>query len=182
LSITAGLPALAKEDTAASIAIEADSAEQDEKRGVITYKGNVSIKQAGLQISADVVQIIGGNEPQSGARQIDKIIARGEPAIFTHKASPAPLGANNSKLVAEAQQIHYFVQRGVVRLQGDASLLQRGSSVSGKLIEYFIADQRVVAAADPDNEQTRVKTVIIPGDENFFTAPLTPSKNNSGNE
>jgi lipopolysaccharide export system protein LptA len=172
----------AKNNSSSSISIEADSAEQDEKRGVITYKGNVRINQDGLQIHADKVQIIGGTHPQTGARQIEKILARGEPAEFTHSTTTKNQKPDGSNLVAEAEQIHYFVQRGVVRLLGSASLLQQGSSVTGKQIEYFIADQRVVAAADPDNQQTRVKTVIIPGDENFFTTPVTAPKKNNGNE
>lgn len=149
------------------ISIEADSAEQDEKLGITTYKGNVKIQQGGLSIKAHKVQLISSIEQADGSRQLEKIIASGKPAIFSHQPNQQA-----DTLTAEGGNIDYLVKQGIVRLQDNATLQQQGSSVSGDFIEYFIAEQRVVAKADPKDKKTRVKTVIIPGSETFFSAPI----------
>ena len=69
----------------APISIEADSAEQDEKLGITTYKGNVAIVQGALSIKADLVHII--SVGSSDKRSVEKISASGKPAIFTHQAT-----------------------------------------------------------------------------------------------
>ena len=70
----------------APIAIEADSAEQDEKNGITIYRGNVSIEQGDLTIKADTVTIQSStNSTQTDAapsRNISHIIANGKPARF----------------------------------------------------------------------------------------------------
>ena len=141
------------------ISIEADSAEQDEKLGITTYKGNVAIVQGALSIRADLVHII--SVGSSDKRSVEKISASGNPAIFTHQASsPA------DSIVAQAQKIDYQLRPGIVILRTSASLVQQGSSVSGELIEYFIAEKRVKAQAGGEKtsgKSDRVRTVITPG-------------------
>lgn len=143
----------------APISIEADSAEQDEKLGITTYKGNVAIVQGPLSIKADRVHII--SMGSSDKRSVEKISASGNPAIFTHQASsPA------DSIIAQAQKIDYQLKPGIVILRNSASLVQQGSSVSGELIEYFIAEKRVKAQAGGEKtsgKSDRVRTVITPG-------------------
>lgn len=152
-------------NTSAPIAIEADSAEQDEKMGVTTYRGNVAIVQGPLSIQADRVQINSRNDGEK--RSVEKITATGSPATFTHQAVNA---ADN--IVAQALHIDYHLTLGSVILENNASLVQQGSSVSGDRIEYFIAEKRVKAAAggqSPDGQQGRVRTVITPGTGILFS-------------
>jgi len=143
----------------APISIEADSAEQDEKLGITTYKGNVAIVQGALSIKADLVHII--SVGSSDKRSVEKISASGKPAIFTHQATtPA------DSIIAQAQKIDYQLKPGIVILKNSASLVQQGSSVSGELIEYFIAEKRVTAQAGGEKtsgKSDRVRTVITPG-------------------
>ncbi|NNL56283.1 MAG: lipopolysaccharide transport periplasmic protein LptA [Pseudomonadales bacterium] len=150
--------------TAAPIAIEADAAEQDEKKGVTTYRGNVAIVQGPLSIKADKVQIISRSDGEK--RNVEKITASGSPAIFTHQAINV---ADN--ISAEANNIDYHLLQGRVLLENRASLVQQGSSVSGDSIEYFIAEKRVKAAAGSrsgNGQNGRVRTVITPGSGMLF--------------
>lgn len=145
-------------DSSEQIAIEADSAEQDEKTGVTTYSGSVAIVQGPLSIVADRVRIV--SKTVGDNRVVEAIHAEGQPALFTHNSAD-----NSENVTARASNIEYLLEMGKINLQGKASLLQQGSSVSGDLIEYFIDQKRVKARADDSTRQGggRVRTVITPG-------------------
>jgi lipopolysaccharide export system protein LptA len=165
----ASLPAEAqiigdKLDTSAPIAIEADSAEQDEKTGVTIYKGNVAIVQGSLSIAADLVRIV--SRPVNDRRIIAMISAEGSPARFNHRAENTV-----DSITANARSIDYMLEDGKVILQREAELVQQGSSVSGDRIEYFIAEKRVSASTDESASRGgRVRTVITPGTGTLFDA------------
>ncbi|MBT8139653.1 MAG: lipopolysaccharide transport periplasmic protein LptA [Gammaproteobacteria bacterium] len=145
-------------DSSAPISIEADSAEQDEKLGVTTYKGNVAIVQGSLSIVADLVRII--SRTVNDSRVVGTISADGSPAVFTHSAP-----GSSDTTSARASSIEYLLDEGKIILQRDATLIQQGSSVSGDRIEYFIEEKRVKANANENAgaDGSRVRTVITPG-------------------
>ncbi|MGB5323909.1 MAG: lipopolysaccharide transport periplasmic protein LptA [Pseudomonadales bacterium] len=151
-------------DTSAPISIEADSAEQDEKTGVTTYKGNVAIVQGSLSIAADLVRIVSRQVDDS--RIIAMISAEGSPARFNHRAENV-----TDSITANARSIDYMLEDGKVILQREAALVQHGSSVSGDRIEYFIAEKRVSARTEESASRGgRVRTVITPGSGILFDA------------
>ncbi len=149
----------------APIAIEADSAEQDEKNGVTIYRGNVSIKQGDLTIQADTVTIqslISSTQTDAtSSRKISHIIANGKPARFTQQLVNEPNPIN-----AQGNTIRYAIEEGVILLEDNASIDQIGSKVTGEKIEYFIREEKVKAQADPNNKNTRVHTIINPSSTN----------------
>ena len=149
----------------APIAIEADSAEQDEKKGVTIYHGNVSIEQGDLTIKADTVTIQSiTSTPQTDItpkRSISHIIANGKPARFTQQLAGEPKPIN-----AEGNTISYAIKTGIILLEDNASIDQIGSKVTGEKIEYFIREAKVKAQADPNNKNTRVHTIINPSSTN----------------
>ena len=108
----------------APIEIEADSAEQNEKLGITTYRGNVSVIRENLTILAEKVQIYSSIKNDANKRTIEKIIATGSPANFTHDAENIA-----DRLVAEAKKINYLPKTGIIKLEENASLVQHGSSV-----------------------------------------------------
>lgn len=150
--------------SATPIAIEADSAEQNEKLGLTIYAGNVSVTQGSLAIKADKVQIVSVTKAEQ--RNIEKIIATGEPAVFTHQSDQ-----QDEQITAEARKIDYQLKDGIILLEDNASLVQHGSSVTGSRIEYFIQEQRVIAETRPNGQSERVRTVITPGEGSLFTKP-----------
>lgn len=145
----------------APIAIEADSAEQDEKKGITIYRGNVSIEQGDLSIKADTVTIQStistAQSDASTARSISHIIANGKPARFTQQLADEPKPIN-----AEGNTIRYAIEEGIILLEDNASIDQVGSKVTGEKIEYFIREDKVKAQADPNDKNTRVHTIINP--------------------
>lgn len=178
-------PAKAIENSAtlnAPINIAADSAEQNEKKGITIYRGNVSIEQGSLTINADTVtiqtknvsataasgdsanQTEGDEVIENTARSVTTIIASGLPARFTQ----TPPGQSNA-INASGNTIRYAIDTGVIQLEENASIDKLGSKVSGEKIEYFINEELVRAVADPSDKKTRVHTVIIPGSGGGFS-------------
>ena len=149
----------------APISIEADSAEQDEKKGVTIYHGNVSIAQGDLTIKADTVTIQTiTSAPQADTapkRSISHIVANGKPARFTQQLADEPNPIN-----AEGNTISYAIKTGIILLEDNAFIDKIGSKVTGGKIEYFIREAKVKAQADPNNKNTRVHTIINPSSTN----------------
>lgn len=143
----------------APIEIEADSAEQNETLGTITYRGNVLIKQAEISIQAEKVIISSAKEGEAGKRQLNTIVATGEPASFTHN----PVIATQS-VYAQAETIVFNVQRDLIQLEKNAQLNQNQSSVQGSSISYDISKRRVNANSGDGSSSSkqRVKTIISP--------------------
>ncbi len=168
----------------APISIAADSAEQNEKKGVTIYRGNVSIEQGNLTISADTVTIQSTTKTSDGnsakdtnnnaannnnqdtdaasnsstTRSVTTIVANGFPARFT-QLQPGQSQAVN----AEGNTIRYAIDTGIILLEQNASIDKPGSKVSGEKIEYYINEELVKAEADPNDKNTRVHTIITPG-------------------
>ena len=91
------------------------------------------------------------------------IEAIGKPAFFHQH--------DNSGLVtvkAEAKKLEYFIELGIIRLQGNASINQAGYIVTGDKIEYSTHMQSIKAKANPENPDTRVHTVIKPKSSNEY--------------
>ena len=149
----------------APIEIEADTAEQNETKGLITYKGNVLITQAGLQISADRVSIQSTKSGEDSRRLLRHIVAVGQPARFVHEGL-----ADEGTVTAEANKIFFEVDKRLLSLTNNARLLQNRSKVSGDKIEYLIEQRRVRARSfDPDSGN-RVHTVISSSDDTLLPA------------
>lgn len=150
-------------DNSAPIEIEADSAEQNEALGVITYRGNVVIKQAGLLINAEKVSIESKRDASDNERALQQITATGLPAKFTHT------NLNENQIVnAEAEKIFFEVNKSLISLTDNAKLVQNNSSVSGDHIEYLIEQRRVKAKSLGNSGDRRVHTVISADDANLF--------------
>ena len=152
-------------DNSAPIEIEADSAEQNEALGIITYRGNVVIKQAGLLINADKVSIESKRGGEDNERSLQQITATGLPAKFSH-SSPV----DNQVVNAEAEKIFFEVNKSLINLSRNARLVQNKSSVSGDQIEYLIEQRRVKARSLGDGGDRRVHTVISADDTSLFPA------------
>lgn len=148
-------------DNQQPIHIQANSAVHDDRRGLTAYKGDVIISQGSLTIKADIVTL-----HKSKNNEIDRIVAKGKPAHLQQQP-------NTDKQIVHArgQTIKYFLDRELVQLIGNASLVQQDSTVISDQIDYYIKDQKVKAqGAPPGNDQTekpstRVEVVIPPRKE-----------------
>ncbi|MEX2326148.1 MAG: lipopolysaccharide transport periplasmic protein LptA, partial [Pseudomonadales bacterium] len=135
------------------INIQSDSAIVDEKNGVSTYLGNVTVDQGTLHISADKVEVYATKS------EVLRIIASSEPdsgtlAHYEQQPDDKPL------VVAEARKIIYLVQDEQLQLLGAASLTQtRDRSFTGETISYDVTEGRVSAESEGEG---RVQSTFIP--------------------
>lgn len=134
------------------IHIEADKATRDQKQGITTYQGRVVMDQGSIHIEADQVIIY------SQEKKVGRILATGSPARFQQQ--PAP---DKQVIKANGQRLDYRVADDKLTIEGDASVTQEGSQISGDLINYNIHLAVVEAGAlTGDQHQGRVKMVLQP--------------------
>ncbi|MGK0500362.1 MAG: lipopolysaccharide export system protein LptA [Oceanicoccus sp.] len=137
------------EDSSQPINIQSDRASQKTLANseLIEYFGNVVMTQGSLKITGDHIII------NSKQRQVTKIIATGQPAVFEQQSDPA-----KSPIRASANKLNYKLKTDTVILTKNASIVQDGTTVSGDRIEYNIAAEQV--KAEGGNE--RVTMILTP--------------------
>lgn len=138
------------DDTEQPIHITTDEALRDEKTGRTVYQGNVELVQGTIKITADRITFY------RLENEAERIVAEGSPARMQQRPEPdSPL------MHAHGDIIEYFRSEERVQLRENAQVEQDGSTVRGDLIDYFINQQLVKAAAE-SNTNSRVEVVIPP--------------------
>jgi lipopolysaccharide export system protein LptA len=138
------------DDTEQPIHITTDEALRDEKTGRTVYQGNVELVQGTIKITADRITFY------RLENEAERIVAEGSPARMQQQPEPdSPL------MHAHGDIIEYFRSEERVQLRENAQVEQDGSTVRGDLIDYFINQQLVKAAAE-SNTNSRVEVVIPP--------------------
>jgi lipopolysaccharide export system protein LptA len=136
------------DDTEQPIHITTDEALRDEKTGRTVYQGNVELVQGTIKITADRITFY------RLENEAERIVAEGSPARMQQQPEPdSPL------MHAHGDIIEYFRSEERVQLRENAQVEQDGSTVRGDLIDYFINQQLVKAAAE-SNTNSRVEVVI----------------------
>lgn len=136
-------------DRLQAIAITAERAVRDDKAGYTIYSGDVVMQQGSLLIEADQITVFHDREAAN------RIIAEGEPATLRQQPE-----LNKGFVTASAGRIVYEKSREWVQLRQSAVIEQDGAVVSGELIDYFMAEQRVRANADAGDVDGRVQVII----------------------
>ena len=124
----------------------ADNLVIDQKNGLATYTGNVTIQQGSLRIDADKIVV---HTRADGTA--DQIIANGAPAKFEQQPSP-----EQGFIKAQASKITYTPDQERLLLVENASIAQGGDTMSGPQIDYNLANEIMKAAGG------RVEFVITP--------------------
>ena len=154
-------------DRQATITVEADRAQINEKTGITDYQGSVIIRQGSLLIKADQVTIYATNG------QANKIICIGKPAHYQQQPNP-----EDGLVNAHGNTIEYFLDTETITLIKNASLEQQGSTLKGDHINYDLKAE-LVEARGSDNSQQRVHMVIPaskPSTDEQATSQLPPGK------
>ncbi len=151
LALLTASPAWAlSSDREQPIAIEADRLEIDERQGISRYQGRVRLSQGTLHLEADQVTIY------SEQRRLRRVIAQGQPARLRQR----PDGATDD-IEAEARQIEFDADSGLLVFTGQAELRQGGSLFRGERIAYDSRNDSVRASGDPGQGQ-RIQVIIQP--------------------
>ena len=139
------------EDTKQPIEIEADSVVVDETTGLNVFSGDVEVRQGSLLLLANLIQV------QTDNGEVVSMIAKGsqeKPAKYIQSQE------NQARFIeATAETIEYDVDKGMVFLEVNASLIQGFEYFSGHRLTYDINNNRVDADSSEDGTQ-RVKFKI----------------------
>ncbi|WP_323815762.1 lipopolysaccharide transport periplasmic protein LptA [Cellvibrio sp. NN19] len=132
----------------------ADNLTVDQKNGVATYTGSVTISQGSLKISADSIVI--HTNPDSS---VEKMIATGSPARFQQQPDH-----DQGIVTAAAKQITYTPNNEHLILIEDASVEQNGAVMSGPHIDYDLLKEVMKAAGTKSTtgQGQRIEIVIPP--------------------
>lgn len=131
--------------------IQSDSANFDDKKGLATHVGHVSVDQGDRLLSADSLEIHRNKEGK-----VDFITAKGNPASF--EANPDP---NKPKIYGKANLLKYFPNENKIILMDSAELKQEDKTLQGALITYHFDTQTLTSDAK-ENQRT---TIILKNKE-----------------
>ena len=154
-------------DRQATIVIESDRAQLNEKTGITEYQGTVVIQQGSLLIEADQVTIY------STDGQANKIISIGKPAHYQQQPN-----SEDGLVNARASTIEYYIDTETITLIKNASLELEGSTLEGEHINYDLKAE-LVEARGSNNSSQRVYMVIPaskPSTEGQITTGQTTDK------
>jgi lipopolysaccharide export system protein LptA len=136
-------------DTEQPIYIDSDNQELDIQKNIVTFTGNVILRQGSIDIRADKVVITRPNG-QDGQETID---AYGKPATF-HQIMD-----DGKPIDGAALKMRYETAIDFLKMTDEAILIQEGSEIQGKVITYKIDEQRLVAES---GSKKRVTTILQP--------------------
>lgn len=146
------------DDADKPIQIRSDELVYEERASKATYKGDVTVNQGTLTITAEMVTIEFEDD------KVVRLTADGSPAYYSQKLKP-----DQENMQADARTIVYHTRDERVDLKGNAHLTQEGNDFRGELIEYDIRAGRVDAAS---SKPERIKMILQP---KRATAADTPS-------
>lgn len=142
-------PALST-DTEQPVHISADSANLNERSGVMTYQGNVRITQGSMVIAAETVTTY------APGRQLERVVSEGRPATWQQTTD------EGKEVRAEAGRIEYFATTRRLVLTGAARLWRDRDEFIGELIEYDLETETMDAAS---SNEGRVEVILRPRQE-----------------
>lgn len=161
LALAPALPALAFNlDSNEPIRVTADSARLDDTQGTAVYQGNVKVRQGGILLTADRVDVY------RNAAGLDRIDAHGQPATYHRPASQT-----ETEIDAEALLIHYSTGDNLLRFEQEAVVKQGGDEFRGALINYDTANRVVTGEGRTEDGQGSGRVEMV----------IQPRGNNSGN-
>lgn len=150
-----GLATALESDRAQPIHVRADRVELDNRSGVSTYRGNVTLEQGSLRLAAELLRV-----HRTGS-ELDRLEAEGKPVRFRQR----PEGATTD-IEGEALRLEYRATEDRLLLRGAAWVQQGGDRFSGERIDYDIVHSRVQAQGDGESEgDGRVHAIIQPRSE-----------------
>ena len=143
------------------IKLNANTAEFNQKTGIITYTGSVRLVQGTLTIKADRVVIT-----LSADGSIQRVNASGSPVTVSQQ-----LKAGDGLSTGRGNQLVYRADQGVVELIGNAKLTQQGASITGETISYGLDEGDFKAAKGKGAEQVEL---ILPPSSSRRSSGILP--------
>lgn len=149
-------------DSQQPIHVQADTADLDNNKGVLVYRGNVIITQGSMKVLGQVVTI---TRNKNGG--IDVMTSQGNPAYYEQKPS-----ADDPVVKSYASTIQYQVAKKLVIFTNNAKVIQKNNVFTGDKIVYDTARKLITAGnkSSADGQPTR------PGRINMVLEPEKKDK------
>ncbi|MGE4551745.1 MAG: LptA/OstA family protein, partial [Desulfovibrionaceae bacterium] len=114
------------------VRITADRLVYNEGQGTVVFEGNVQADHAGMHLQSTKVTAHLNDQGQSknDGDQIDRIVAEGSVVVTKDTAR------------GTCAMLTYFVQDGVLRMEGDPVLQDGPNTVTGEIIKFYLKDNR----------------------------------------
>ena len=141
----------ASSDRNKPIEIEADRVDINERQGLSSYQGNVVMRQGSIRMRADSIVVKTEN------RALISVKAQGRPANFSQRPDNA-----SADVQAQAQNVDYQAQKGLLVLTSGARFQQGVNQFSGNRIEYDMQQNIVSAQGSEQGPSSRVQVIIHP--------------------
>lgn len=135
------------------IGVQADrglASKLDFEDSVWQFRGNVTIDTENGQIVCDSADL------KFNGHQLRFATITGSPATFEIRRATA-----EETTFAEAGQLDYDFDAGVIEFSGDAIITEGGNQISSNVLVYNIAEQRINAQS-AGNGQPKVKIIYTP--------------------
>jgi len=136
--------------------IEADKVHIDEKTGVSTYRGNVSLTQGSMHLTADKAAVYNKQD-----HSLEKVMIVGGPAHFRQRPDDA-----EEDVRAESRRMEYFADKDRLNLIEEAKVWQGGNVFTGNRIVYDTLHHVVTGTKAPGERSDRVRITIQPKKNN----------------
>ena len=134
-------------DVEQAVHISADTANFNDRTGIMVYRGNVRVTQGSMVITAETVTT---HAPE---RNLERVIAEGAPATW-HQTDD-----DGREVDAEALRIEYLALENRLILTDDARLLRGNDRFSGARLEYDLTAETIDAVS---GEKSRVEVILQP--------------------
>lgn len=134
--------------------IEADRANLDEQSGVSVYRGNVTITQGSLRLTADELTL----HTKDG--DIEKAYATGTPATYRQRPDGKP-----QDVEAESLNMEYYAGQNKIILINKAFVKQGGDTFRSEKIIYDVARDKVDAGTGTPGDRVRITIQPKPASE-----------------
>lgn len=132
--------------------IEADKVHIDEKSGVSTYRGNVSLTQGSMHLTADKAAVHNKKD-----QTLEKVMIVGNPVRFRQRPDDAA-----EDVRAESRRMEYFADKDRLNLIEEAKVWQGGNVFTGNRIVYDTLHHVVTGTKAPGEKSDRVRITIQP--------------------
>lgn len=135
-------------DADQEINIQSDSGVVDRRAGRAVYRGNVIVTSGGIELRGDELVLNFSNEALTSA------VLTGSPARFAQVHADGRPATS-----AQATSLTYEMESAMVRLRGEARVVQDRDEFASDDIRYDIRDERVAAGGEGAG---RVQVTIQP--------------------
>ena len=133
------------------VQISSDRLTYDESGKQVAFEGNVLAEHGELKLTAEKLSahFVSGSVGEFSADSVDRIVATGN------------VVATRGDSVGRCEKVTYFVQKQLLRLEGDPILKDGPNSLTGKVINFYLRENRSEVVG---GDGKRVKAIFLAPD------------------